>query len=218
MRYGARLPEESVPAGPSGILERVIVWINGAFGAGKTQVAHELRRRLGRGWVADPELVGFGLHRMLPPRLRADFQDEPAWRLGVRDALHRIDGAGVDPVLVPMTLVVDAYADEVLEGLRGAGHDVRHVTLVASPASLRRRLRSRGRRDSWAKAHIERCTTALAAARFARHVRTDDRGIDEVVEDVADGLGLPLRHPRQRPPAAFLRRRVVQLRHVRLFL
>jgi hypothetical protein len=200
----------------SGILGCVIVWINGAFGAGKTQVAHELRRRLGRGWVADPELVGFGLHRMLPSRLRTDFQDEPAWRLGVRDALHRLDAAGVDPVLVPMTLVVDAYADEILDGLRHGGHDVRHVTLVASPATLRRRLRSRGPRDTWARAQIERCTTALVAARFARHVPTDGRGVDDVVEDVARGLGLPLRHPRERPPVAFLRRRAVQLRHVRL--
>ena len=58
---------------------------------GKTQVAHELRRRLGRGWVADPELVGYGLHRMLPRRLRQDLQDEPAWRLGIRDALRRTD-------------------------------------------------------------------------------------------------------------------------------
>ncbi len=200
----------------SGTLERMIVWINGAFGAGKTQVAHELRRRLGHGWVADPELVGFGLQRMVPSRLRTDFQDEPAWRLGVRDALHRLDAAGVDPVLVPMTLVVDEYADEILEGLRGGGHDVRHVTLVASPATLRRRLRSRGLRDAWATAQIERCTTALAAARFARHVPTDGRGVDDVVEDVAGGLGLPLRRRRQRRPVAFLRRRAVQLRHVRL--
>jgi gluconate kinase len=195
----------------------MIIWVNGAFGAGKTQVAHELRRRLGCGWVADPELVGFGLHRMLPRALRRDFQDEPAWRLGVRDALHRLDADGsVQPVIVPMTLVVDAYADEILDGLRAAGHDLRHVTLVASPATLRRRLRSRGPRDTWATAQIARCTAALAAPRFARHVPTDDRAIDEVVEDVALGFGLPLRRPRGRPPIAFLRRRAVQLRHVRV--
>ena len=46
----------------------MIVWINGTFGVGKTQVAHELARRLGHGWVADPELVGYGLQRMLPRR------------------------------------------------------------------------------------------------------------------------------------------------------
>ena len=195
----------------------MIVWINGAFGAGKTQVTHELRRRLGRGWVADPELVGFGLQRMLPRTSRTDFQDEPAWRLGVRNTLHRLDADGsADPVLVPMTLVVDAYADEILDGLRGEGHDLRHVTLVASPATLRRRLRSRGPRDTWATARVERCVTALAAPRFARHVPTDGRSLDDVVEDVAHGLGLPLVRPRDPAVVAFLRRRTVQLRHVRL--
>lgn len=197
----------------------MIVWINGTFGVGKTQTAHELRRRLGRGWVADPELVGFGLHRMLPRPLRRDFQDEPAWRLGVRDALHRLDADGsVQPVIVPMTLVVDAYADEILGWLRAAGHDVRHVTLIASAATVRRRVRSRGRRDPWALRQVERCSALLAAPRFARHVPTDGRNVDEVVEDVARGLGLALPRPRARRPVAFLRRRAVQLRHVRVLL
>ena len=218
MRYGLRLARAAARRRVEGEEDgRVIVWINGAFGAGKTQVAHELRRRLGCGWVADPELVGYGLQRMLPRRLRTDFQDEPAWRLGVRDALHRLDAeGGVQPVIVPMTLVVDAYADEIVEWLRAAGHDVRHVTLVASAATVRRRLRSRGRRDSWATAQLDRCITALAAPRFARHVPTDGRGVDEVVEDIAAHLDLPLPRARDRRPRAFLRRRAVQLRHVRL--
>ena len=197
----------------------MIVWINGTFGVGKTQTAHELRRRLGHGWVADPELVGFGLHRMLPRALRRDFQDEPAWRLGVRDALHRLDADGsAQPVIVPMTLVVDTYADEILGWLRAAGHDVRHVTLAASPETVRRRLRSRGRRDSWALWQLEEYCARLGEPRFARHVPTDGRSIDEVVEDVAGALGLPTARPRSRPPVAFLRRRAVQLRHLRWWI
>lgn len=197
----------------------MIIWVNGAFGVGKTQVAHELRRRLGRGWIADPELPGFGLHRMQPRALRGDFQDEPAWRIGVRDVLARLDShPDLHPVLVPMTLVRDDYADEIVETLRDHGHDVRHSTLVATPETLRRRLSGRGRvvRDLWAEQQVERCVAALAAPRFARHVPTDDRSIDEVVEDLAQGLGLPLPHPRDPRPVAFLRRRAVQLRHIRL--
>jgi broad-specificity NMP kinase len=196
----------------------VIVWINGTFGVGKTQTAHELRRRIGHGWIADPELVGYGLHRMQPRGMRGDFQDQPAWRIGVRDVLRRLDTErSVQPVITPMTLVVDAYADEILGSLRADGHDVRHVALMASPDTVRRRLRSRGSavRDLWAEKQIERCTTALAAPRFAHHVQTDDRSIDEVVEDVAHTLGLPLRRPRDRREVAWLRRRLVQLRHVR---
>jgi hypothetical protein len=58
---------------------RVLLWINGSFGAGKTQTAHEIRRRR---YLRSKE-VGYGLHRMTPPALRADFQDHPAWRQGV---------------------------------------------------------------------------------------------------------------------------------------
>ncbi|MGN6415163.1 hypothetical protein [Flexivirga sp.] len=35
----------------------MLIWINGAFGAGKTQTAHELRRRLPEAQVADPMSV-----------------------------------------------------------------------------------------------------------------------------------------------------------------
>lgn len=73
----------------------MIVWINGAFGVGKT--------------------------RTVLARLDAD----PA----------------IQPVIVPMTLVVDEYADEILNGLRNRGTDLRHVSLRASPDTVRRRLR-----------------------------------------------------------------------------
>jgi hypothetical protein len=79
----------------------MIVWINGAFGAGKTQTAHELCRRLARGWVCDPELLGFAIQRMQPPPRRADFQDEPLWRTGVRDLIGQLDDAPeLSPVIV----------------------------------------------------------------------------------------------------------------------
>jgi hypothetical protein len=81
----------------------VLVWINGAFGSGKTQTTFELLRRAPDAHVADPELIGFGIHRMLPPSARSDFQDRPQWRSAVvatlADAVRAHDG----PVLVPMT-------------------------------------------------------------------------------------------------------------------
>lgn len=93
----------------------MLVWINGAFGSGKTQTTFELLRRIPGAHVADPELIGFGIHRMLPPAARGDFQDRPQWRSAVvatlADAVQAHDG----PVLVPMTLVERAYFDEVVE-------------------------------------------------------------------------------------------------------
>lgn len=74
------------------------IWINGAFGAGKTQTAFELRRRLVDAHVADPELLGFALQRTLPPAARTDFQDLalaaprlPPWRYQLRRLKVGID-------------------------------------------------------------------------------------------------------------------------------
>jgi hypothetical protein len=79
----------------------VLSWINGPFRGGKTQTAHELQRRLPGSIICDPEHVGFGLRRMMPPCLRRDFQDIPAWRQGVYEvldlALSEYDGTLIAP-------------------------------------------------------------------------------------------------------------------------
>ena len=36
----------------------MIIWINGAFGSGKTQTAFELHRRIPNLYVYDPENIG----------------------------------------------------------------------------------------------------------------------------------------------------------------
>ncbi|TDO93201.1 hypothetical protein [Enemella evansiae] len=71
------------------IVEHVLIWINGAFGAGKTHTAFELHRRLPDAHVADPELIGFALRRALPPECQPDFQDLPQWRAGVVETDNR---------------------------------------------------------------------------------------------------------------------------------
>jgi hypothetical protein len=203
----------------------MLVWINGAFGSGKTQTTFELLRRAPSAHVADPEEIGFAIHRMLPRAARNDFQNRPQWRSAVvatlADAVRAHDG----PVLVPMTLVERAYFDEIMSGLQATGVDVRHFALIASPETLQRRLRTRsgfwlaratGRQETWAEQQIERCVTALADDRFAEHVDTDDRAIDDVVEDIAARAGLRLEHPRLGPARYQLRRAAVGIRHIRI--
>ena len=93
------------------------MWINGAFGAGKTQTAHELHRRVDGSRIADPELLGFALHETLPPAARGDFQDLPQWRTGgARRSGDRADDAGARRLL----------RREIVGQLRVSGVDVRH--------------------------------------------------------------------------------------------
>ena len=199
----------------------MLIWINGAFGAGKTQTAHELHRRTADTRVSDPEVLGFALGKMLPPGTFDDFQDIPQWRSGVVDTLQQADAAAAGPVIVPMTILRGDYFDEIVGGLRTRGVDVRHYALTATPETLRKRLRSRlstlrGHEDTWALSNIDRCVSALATERYAAHVPTDELSTDEVVEWIAGDLGLGLTRPRMRPARYQLRRVAVGIRHIRL--
>lgn len=195
----------------------MIVWINGAFGSGKTQVAHELRRRLGQGWIADPERVGFALRSMIPPSRRDAFQRYPAWRRAIVEVLDAVDAGPEAIVIVPQTLLDHDHHAEIVERLRLDGHQVHHFTLTAAPDTLSRRLRRRGEgQASWAHAEIDRCVAALRDRRFAEHIPTDDRSIDELVEEIAARTGLTLVHGRQTIGLRHVTRWVVQLRHIRI--
>ena len=202
----------------------MLVWINGAFGAGKTQTAFELHRRLPDSHVADPELIGYGIHRMLPPAARNDFQDRPQWRTAVAATLADAVDASDGPVIVPMTLVVPAYFDEIMDGLHSRGIDARHFALCPRPETLRRRLRQRsgyalgrvvGRSETWAMAQIDRCVTALSSERFAHHISNDDLNVDQVVELIAEKRGVELSGERLSAARYQVRRLTVGARHIR---
>lgn len=45
----------------------MIIWINGAFGGGKTTLAEELQRRLPHAILFDPEYVGYLLVKWVWP-------------------------------------------------------------------------------------------------------------------------------------------------------
>ena len=93
----------------------MIIWLNGAFGAGKTTAAFELCRRLPASFVYAPENVGFFLRKNMPPVCHTpDFQDMPLWRSFNFQVLKELHAHYNGPVIVPMTLVSPAYHQEIL--------------------------------------------------------------------------------------------------------
>ncbi|MEY9487154.1 hypothetical protein RKD26_002948 [Streptomyces calvus] len=208
----------------------MLLWINGPFGGGKTQTAHEIRRRLPGSVVCDPEHAGFGLHRMMPPQLRGDFQDLASWRQGVVEvldlALTRHDGV----VIAPMTVTDPGHFAETVGRLRELGHDVRHFTLLAERETVLRRLRERGpghllgtvagrragtRRESWAVEKLDHCLERLAEPEFAEHLWTDHTTVPKTADRIAVLAGLTLRPNNEGRVRTRLRQAGVGLRHVR---
>jgi hypothetical protein len=209
----------------------VLIWVNGPFGGGKTQVAHELQRRVPGSVICDPEHVGFGLHRMTPPALRGDFQDFPAWRQGVREVLQRTLTTFPGHVIVPMTLVDPAYFDEIIGRLRAAGHLVHHVALLADRTVVLRRLRQRAvgrhlerlmrpawtpRREAFAVARLDHDLDRLWAPTFRTHLRTDDLTVPQVAEQIATHARLDLLPNQNSQTHQRLLQLGTSLRHVRL--
>jgi AAA domain-containing protein len=208
-----------------------LIWLNGPFGGGKTQTAYELRRRLPGSVVCDPEQPGFGLHRMLPPSLRGDFQDLTSWREGVVEVLNLTLSRHPGPVIAAMTVVEPRYFDETVGRLRGMGHEVHHFSLLARRETVLKRLRERGFghalsfvmgrngplfRDSWAESKVDLCLERLRDKRFATQVWTDGVTVPEVADRVAATAGLRLRPNTDTRLTAHVRRRWTSVKHIRL--
>ena len=60
---------------------RAVIWINGAFGAGKTTVAKRLRAEWPEATLFDPEKLARLIRNATPRQYRPnDYQDSPLWR------------------------------------------------------------------------------------------------------------------------------------------
>lgn len=169
----------------------MIIWLNGPFGVGKTQLAEELQSRLSGSFIFDPEEVGFALRKLIPPGQRLeDFQDYPPWREIVAKMLLYSASGGV-PLVVPMTLVNTRYFEEVVGFLRRQGQVVHHVALVGSREVILDRLEQRGDgADSWAAGQLERCLNGLSQFDPSECIQTDDLTVSEVADIVMKRLEL----------------------------
>ena len=208
----------------------MLLWINGPFGGGKTQTAHEIRRRLPGSVVCDPEHPGFGLHRMLPPGLRGDFQDLRSWRQGVVEVLDLTLTRHEGVVIAPMTVTDPGHFAETVGRLRELGHDVHHFTLLAERETVLRRLRERGlgrllgsvlgnsvlRRESWAVRRLDDCLERLREPEFAEHLWTDRVTVPRTADRIAVLAGLTLRPNHEGRLRTRLRQAGVGIRHIRL--
>lgn len=164
----------------------MILWVNGAYGVGKTSVCKELQNKIPDSHLFDPEDIGDGIRNVLPPSLwKDDFQDYPFWRNATASLLQLAAEAYRGVILTPMTVVTASYQREILEPLRGAGIPVCPVTLLASRETILARLLGRGEEpDAWCIRQIDRCARALESEIEGYPIETEGKSVPEIAEEI----------------------------------
>jgi 8-oxo-dGTP pyrophosphatase MutT (NUDIX family)/predicted kinase len=181
-----------------------VVWINGAFGAGKTTTARELIELIPNSSLFDPEVVGAALTHLLPAKRLAevgDFQDLPVWRRLVVDTAAGLLAELGGTLVVPMTLLRQDYRDEIFGGLAARRIPVHHVLLAPAETILRERTAAREvppdppdgetRIRQWSYDHIEPYHAALASWLTADAHLVDTSGLTprETAVYIAESVG-----------------------------
>lgn len=166
----------------------MIIFINGAFGAGKTTITEMLVERIPNSLLYDPEVVGMGLRYIVQPIVQFDdFQDLPPWRPLVVETAHHLLKTYGRTLIMPMTLWNTAYFVEIMNGLRQFEPQLFHFCLTATRATLLKRLQERTSSPAayaWACERIERCVSAFQDDIFEVHLLTDDRTPEELVAEI----------------------------------
>jgi predicted ABC-type ATPase len=179
----------------------MIVWIDGAFGSGKTTLVAELHRQWPETLVFDAEQIGYVLREIVEVPT-GNFQDLPLWRKQVAAMAIGLVAEYGRPLLVPMTLVEAGYVEEIFTAVRRRGIVLHHVYLDVPGDELARRIDARihapgepereARIRAWGITQIDRC--AAARALLSRDALVLD-GRRPVAELAAEVLAV-------RPPAA----------------
>lgn len=134
-----------------------ILWINGAFGSGKTTTTQKLVESIPGARIFDPEIVGFMLRHYITEPIK-DFQDWPAWRGLVPEVAAQMLRHYGGVLIAPMTILREDYLTEIRAGLTRHGIECEHVLLDVSANELTSRIETdaveTGARQ-WRLDHIE---------------------------------------------------------------
>lgn len=164
----------------------MIIWLNGAWGSGKTTTATELYKRLPGSMIYDPEEVGFFINKVLPKELhQSDFQDFKEWREINVQLLKKLANDFDGEIIVPMTLINPLYVEEIIGELSQSNVEIYHFILETTPQTLNQRLDKRFEgKKSWARERIEIAMSSLIELEGAKRIKTDDLSIEEVLDRI----------------------------------
>ncbi|MGX1811470.1 ATP-binding protein [Nocardia sp. NPDC055321] len=150
----------------------MIIWLNGTFGAGKTTTAKELTTLLPGSRVFDTEEVGVMLRHVLSTETVRDFQDWQPWRvLVVAAATQILDYVG-GTLVIPQSVLVHQYWQEIRAGLETASIPLQHFVLHAERRELLRRIETDPTmpNSAWRLEHLDDYEDARSWHRQEAHI------------------------------------------------
>ncbi|WP_312907081.1 AAA family ATPase [Tissierella praeacuta] len=195
----------------------MIIWLNGAFGSGKTTCAFELNRRLPNSFVYDPENIGYFIRNNTPKEIqKSDFQDHGQWRSFNYEMLKYIALEYLGIIIVPMTINNHQYYEEIIQRLRDDGIILKHYILYVDKETILKRLNKRLERgETWAKSQIDRCIEVFNTEITEEKIITDNRSIDYVVEEIAKRSGVTLLPDKRTFLKKRIDRAITLIKHIR---
>ena len=169
----------------------MIVFLNGAFGIGKTTVARALVAQIPRCTIYDPEPIGIALQRLarIAGRKVSDFQDFRMWRR-LTVAAIRFKRRLRPNVIVPMTFSNIDYLDEIRSHLMRFDARVLHFCLVAPVDVVNERLARRKlppEDQAWQLRRAAECCAVHGEPRFAVQVNAT-RSVARIAEEIRGKL------------------------------
>ncbi|MDH5042113.1 AAA family ATPase [Enterococcus faecalis] len=168
----------------------MIIWLNGAFGAGKTTIAHELQQKLPNAIIYDPEIIGSALMELVPEEMKEnDFQEYQEWRCWNAHLLKRLSKASGRPIIVPMTLYKNEYEEELIGYLRRAGIDVYHFLLAVEKEEILQRLLKRNDGTfEWGKNKLPEVLEGFHQIQFTEIFRNHSADTTEIVATILNRI------------------------------
>lgn len=164
----------------------MIIWINGAFGSGKTTIAEALKNRFSEACIYDPELMGDLINHLFPLSMRKDdFQDYPEWRQWNGQMLKKLSQEYCGIIIVPMTIYkVESYT-EIIEMLREEAKPFLHVLLDVSKESILERLKKRNDGTlAWGSSKVDEILRAFDQMPVTEKLVYEDISVDEAVNEI----------------------------------
>ena len=173
----------------------MIIWIDGAYGVGKSTLAEKLHALLPNSFIFDAENVGNAVRDNMPQSVyySETFEGYPLWFHVCNELLTELNDRLDGVILVPMTLMRQESFARFAEPLRGQGVEIVHVLLESSREIIHDRILERGENeDCWCMRNIDECLSAQQRFEDVIRVQSVGQTADELAKEVVQRLQLSM--------------------------